>query len=113
MTNKITLLFLFLGSGAFAQNSINVNSSIKESISSSTKSAKPTYVIKHPHDAYFDQKVEEYKKRMEANVKEHKKMARKMEKPQYSDPSYFGHKRKPKKRGPGKRKFCKECEIVH
>ena len=111
MTNKITLLFLFLGSGAFAQNSINVNSST--SLTSSSKSTKSTSVVKHPHDAYFDQKVEEYKNRMEANVKEHKKMARIMEKPQYSDPSFFGHKRKPKKRAPGKRKFCKECKIVH
>ncbi|MTI21651.1 hypothetical protein E1176_11525 [Fulvivirga sp. RKSG066] len=50
---------------------------------------------------------------MEANAKKRKKMEREMQKPQYSDPSYFGHKRKPKKRPPGKRKFCKECKIVH
>ena len=36
-----------------------------------------------------------------------------MEKPQYSDPSYFGHKKKPKKRPPGKKKFCKECGMYH
>jgi len=113
MTYKITYLLLLLGFGAFAQNSINVNSSSKEHIASSSKNTKPIFVKKHPHDVYFDQKVEEYKQRMEANVKKYNKMARVMEKPQYSDPSYFGHKRKPKKRAPGKRKFCKECEIVH
>ena len=61
----------------------------------------------------FDRKVEEYEKRMEANAKKNEKIAREMKKPQYSDPSYFGHKKKPKKRPPGKKKFCKECQMSH
>lgn len=61
----------------------------------------------------LDRKQEEFRERMEANAKEYKKAQRQMEKPQYSDPMYFGHKKKPKKRPPGKRKFCKECGIVH
>lgn len=61
----------------------------------------------------FDQKIEEYEQRMVANAKRYKKMEKEMEKPQYSDPAYFGHKRKPKKRPIGKRKYCKECGIVH
>jgi hypothetical protein len=60
-----------------------------------------------------DQLIAEYKVRMKDNAKAAKKKARKMEKPQYSDPSYFGHKRKPKKRAPGKMKFCEECGIKH
>lgn len=61
----------------------------------------------------YDKKVEEYQQRMEANAKKYKKMSKEMEKPQYSDPSYFGHKKKPKKRPPGKKKFCKECGMYH
>ncbi len=61
----------------------------------------------------LDQKKEEFYKRIKENAKEDRKMERKMRKPQYSDPMYFGHKRKPKKRPVGKRKFCKECGIVH
>lgn len=61
----------------------------------------------------LDQKVEEYEERMKDNEKKYKKMERMMKKPQYSDPSYFGHKKKPKKRPPGKKKFCKECGIKH
>lgn len=61
----------------------------------------------------YDQKVEEYQKRMEANEKKYKKMAKEMKKPQYSDPAYFGHKKKPKKRPAGKKKFCKECGMYH
>lgn len=57
--------------------------------------------------------VKEYEQRMEANAKRYRKEAKMAEKPQYSDPSYFGHKKKPKKRPVGKRKFCKECGIVH
>ena len=61
----------------------------------------------------LEQKKKEYEKRMIANVKKHNKEARLMQKPQYSDPSYFGHKRKPKKRPVGKRRLCKECGIIH
>ena len=56
---------------------------------------------------------QEYYDRMEALAKERKKIERLMEKPQYSNPLYFGHKRPPKKRKPSKMKFCKECGIRH
>lgn len=57
--------------------------------------------------------VREFEERMEANAERYEKEAKLAEKPQYSDFSYFGHKKKPKKRPVGKRKFCKECGIVH
>jgi hypothetical protein len=57
--------------------------------------------------------VKEAEQRQEANAKRREKEAKLAEKPQYADPSYFGHKKKPKKRAPGKRKFCKECGITH
>ncbi len=57
--------------------------------------------------------IAEFNQRMKDNVKKYKKRDRQMKKPQYSDPSYFGHKHKPKKRKPGKKKFCKECGLVH
>ena len=72
-----------------------------------------TAVINHPYTKYYDRLIVEYEQRMVDNVKKYKTMARKMQKPQYSDPLYFGHKKKPKKRAVGKRKYCKECEIVH
>lgn len=60
-----------------------------------------------------DQLIAEYEDRMKQNVKEKRKKAKAMEKPQYSDWTYFGHKRKPKKRSPDKMKFCDECGIRH
>ncbi len=71
------------------------------------KSAKSVFNKK------MDRKIEEFDKRMAANAKADRKERRLMSKPQYSDPSYFGHKRKPKKREVGKRKFCKECSLWH
>lgn len=60
-----------------------------------------------------DQLIAEYEERMKTNAKEARKKAKEMEKPQYSDYTYFGHKKKPKKRPPGKMKYCKECGIRH
>lgn len=115
MINKLIAILLFVGSTALAQNSVAVNSvnSNQLAVKSSDSKSKPKSIRKHRYDDYYDKKIVEYEKRMKTNVKKHKKEARLMKKPQYSDPSYFGHKRKPKKRSPGKRKFCKECEIVH
>ena len=75
------------------------------------RKAKKAY--KGSYARQFDVKIEEYEDRMQANAKKYKKIAQEAEKPQYSDPTYFGHKKKPKKRKPGKKKFCKECQIVH
>lgn len=72
----------------------------KGSKSKKKKSRKPTAV-----DDFYDRREEVAR----ARVKAEKELA----KPQYSDPSYFGHKRKPKKRPPHKMKFCKVCEIRH
>ncbi len=86
----------------------------KEVVNSST--AKKSKKKKSAYDSYtmtMEKKVEEFNDRMESNIKARKKQARQMEKPQYSDPSYFGHKRKPKIRKVKNRKHCKECGIVH
>jgi hypothetical protein len=78
-----------------------------------TKKSKTRKKIDKSYTRSFDKKIEEYHARMKANAKEDVKMAREMQKPQYSDPAYFGHKKKPKKRPPGKKKFCKECGMWH
>jgi hypothetical protein len=69
---------------------------------SKSKSRKATYNA-----------IDEHEDRMKQVVKAHRKAEKESLKPQHSDPTYFGHKRKPKKNKPGKMKFCKECEIRH
>ena len=60
----------------------------------------------------YEQK-EEFEARMRAVAKQIAKDARLASKPQYSKQEYFGHKRKPKKRPVGKKKYCKICEFAH
>lgn len=57
--------------------------------------------------------VDDFYKRQEQLVKLERKNEKAMDKPQYSDPMYFGHKRPPKKRPPEKMKYCKVCGIRH
>lgn len=61
----------------------------------------------------YDNAEEEFYDRMDALEKTRRKNERMMDKPQYSDPLYFGHKRPPKKHKPKKMKFCKVCGIRH
>lgn len=86
----------------FDQTSANVKTTKRKK-----KDSKNSYKYK------INNAVKEYEELMKTNVKKRAKREKDMEKPQYSDPSYFGHKKKPKKRPLGKRKMCKECGIVH
>ena len=63
--------------------------------------------------AYFDRLVVEYEDRMENNVKQYDKLAKDLRKRQHRGPSYFGHKKPPKKRARGKKRKCKECQMWH
>ena len=117
--NLILILMIVVGTSAFAQSKSKPKKyNTREYDRGATYEIETTKKKKNKKAKYslageYDKKIEEYYERMEANVKKYKKMAKEMEKPQYSDPSYFGHKRKPKKRPPGKKKFCKECEMYH
>lgn len=106
------IFLLFISNQTFAQSSreseIKAASSSSSQIFSTKKKAS-----KKAYDQQYDQSIKDYEKLMKANKKKYRKMAKGMEKPQYSDPTYFGHKKKPKKRPKGKRKFCDECGIVH
>jgi hypothetical protein len=56
---------------------------------------------------------EEFAQRMKAVNRQKKKEARMAGKPEYANKLYFGHKREPKKRPNGKKKYCKICEFAH
>lgn len=95
---------------AQAQSSRDSESSNKSKSSSSKKKKKKG---KAAYELQYEQGIKDYEALMAANKKKYHKMQKGMQKPQYSDPTYFGHKRPPKKRKKGKRKFCKECGIIH
>ncbi len=56
---------------------------------------------------------DKFEERMKAVAKQKDQEARLANKKQYSNKFYFGHKRPPKKRKPGKKKWCKICEFAH
>lgn len=64
------------------------------------------------------QKVEhtaqyEFYKRVEEAAKEKQRMLKYLDKRQFKDHRYFGHKRIPKKRPPHKMRYCNECGVRH
>jgi hypothetical protein len=107
----VIVFLFFLSWGASAQSSREVNTAQKQG--SQYNSTQKIKKVKKKKKSKKDQLIAEYQERMKDNAKADRKAAREMEKPQYSDQSYFGHKKPPKKRPLGKRKFCKECGIVH
>ncbi|MEN8248326.1 MAG: hypothetical protein ABFS32_05305 [Bacteroidota bacterium] len=119
MIKHLFIFVLIISSRGYviAQDSRSVESSQQKVSSIQLTPEQHSKVLKafnnHPYTRYYDRLIVEYEKRMKSNARKYKVMARKMEKPQYSDFSYFGHKRKPKKRPAGKMKYCKECKMVH
>ena len=71
-----------------------------------TKSKRPKLEVTYDAERKYYQRA----KRV---AKEQIKAEKESQKPQYSDPMYFGHKRPPKKRPLGKQKFCKVCGMKH
>jgi hypothetical protein len=55
----------------------------------------------------------EFYDRVEKAAREKKKILKKLSKPQYSNPRYFGHKRVPRKNPSYKMRYCNECGIRH
>jgi len=84
----------------------SLNPSYTEKKYEPSKKKRPTGKV--TYDA-----TEKFYDRQEAVAKQERKNEKEMEKPQYSDPLYFGHKRPPKKRSPDKMKYCKTCGIRH
>ena len=124
MSMKYLLLLVLFGSSLhYAHSQENSRGTLEDekvsafdlSEESSKKISKRQYKKSYRFQFYkhHDDLVDQFYDRIEDNKRKYKKMERQMKKPQYSDPSYFGHKRKPKIRQVGKRKFCTECGITH
>jgi hypothetical protein len=86
----------------------SVDASGKEQKTKASEQKKKTSGNKTTYDAR-----ERFYARMEDVAKANRKAEKEMQKPQYSDPSYFGHKKPPVKNPPAKMKYCKECGIRH
>jgi hypothetical protein len=90
----------------------NLPSSLSPGTSKETSASKKQKKSKSSGKVTYDQQ-RAYYERVEEVARARQKEAKILEKPQYSNPMYFGHKKMPKKRPPHKMRFCKECGIRH
>ena len=103
-----------------AEAAVNTRESVVEKRRPASDKADKKAKQKHKPDskielrARYEKLEKEYRERLQKQAREHRKMQRKLRRnKKRRDPSYFGHKRKPKHRPPDKRRLCKECGIVH
>lgn len=78
-----------------------------------TYGPKPEKKKKKQKTTYDYDARERFDERMNEVNKQARRIEKESEKPQNSDPMYFGHKRPPKKRPVNKMKYCKVCGIRH
>ncbi|MBT1701978.1 hypothetical protein [Chryseosolibacter indicus] len=112
------LLFLVISTASFSQSKkkrgdgdTNAPNSLNPSFPTEQYAPKKSTKKKSKGPTYESE--QQFYERMARLEKTRKKNEKLMEKPQYSNPLYFGHKRPPKKHKAGKLKYCKECGIRH
>lgn len=119
MIRAITVLFIFAAVNSASAQFLKKKKRDTQAVSQPS-SVEPFY----PQQNYEPKKKkpsgkitydarDKFYARMEQVAKAHRKAEKEMLKPQYSDPSYFGHKKPPKRRPAGKLKYCKECGLRH
>jgi hypothetical protein len=102
----------------------NAPNSLSPGVHKEAPSMLPTTVKKKKHKSgFFSPRVKkqnvkhsaryEFYDRIEQAAKDKKRIIKKLAKPQFSDPKYFGHKKIPKRRPPNKMRYCGECGIRH
>jgi hypothetical protein len=117
----IFFIFLLITVGASAQNAPNSLSPGKSKEVGSMLQTTTTKSKKKHRTGVFSPRRQnvkhtaryEFYERIEQAAKEKQRILRRLAKPQYSDPRYFGHKRIPKRRPANKLRYCGECGIRH
>lgn len=108
--------FCLLGSGLLAQNTRTSNAPVPpKPVYQSTKKDSKGFLglSKKKNTSLQYNEVTAFRERLQKVYKEKAKEEKLSQKKRYKDPTYFGHKRKPKKRPVGKQKFCSICRIKH
>jgi hypothetical protein len=124
-SNRIVLFFLafffFLAIESRAQNAPNSLSpgnkkevgSMLQTTTTKTKHRKGIFSPRAKKGNVKHSARYEFYDRIEQAAKDKKRILRKLAKPQFSDPRYFGHKHIPKRRPANKMRYCGECGIRH
>ena len=112
---SIIISFFLFSSQLSAQSSRDVQAPKPPApqYQSSKKQSKTKGFFKGMFERKEKTEVEKFRDRVSDAYKENAKEAKKGDKKRYRDPTYFGHRKPPKKRPPGKQKFCKQCGMKH
>lgn len=108
-----TLMLVFIEINATAQTSLSPETNVTAKNSRGYYSPKRAKAVKKKKTNVKHTAQYEFYVRVEKAAKEKQRILRMLSKPQYSNPAYFGHKRKPKKRPPHRMRYCSECHIRH
>lgn len=120
--NVVKGVFILLGFAGIifstrAQTTRDTKAYVPEAQYSQTKKKEKQFLFgwfsKNERKMTDREEHEAFRERMADNQKKKLKELKKADKPQYTDPLFFGHKKPPKKRKNGKKKFCKECGLKH
>ena len=110
----LALMLLCFSFFCFGQTTKDTAPSVPSPVYRSLKKdSKKIFRKKRESPKTLEEEVADFRKRMIKVGRRKKREMKKLEHPKYSDPLYFGHRRPPKKRPAHKRKFCKECGIIH
>jgi len=116
MKHLVLCMFLFTTSMLFAQETaLGLDNEVSNAPEVKKKLTRRQYkkTFRYRFFKHHEELITEYHERQKAVAKRDEKWERLSKKPQYSDPSYFGHKKKPKIHKKSKRKLCEECGIIH
>lgn len=69
--------------------------------------------VKHKRQKVEHTAQYEFYERVEQAAKDRQRMLKYLDKRQFKDHRYFGHKRIPKRRPPHKMRYCNECGVRH
>jgi hypothetical protein len=107
------LVFLLMPFFIQAQNYPSGPTSLSPAVQPTYKVNKHTREVKRVQAKVKHSAEYEFYDRVQKAAKAKKRALRKLAKPQYTNPLYFGHKNPPKKHPAHKMRFCKECGIRH
>jgi len=115
MKPKIYFLgwLVIMGTFAKAQTSLNPIQNSESASARKVYAPKSSKTVKRKKPNVKHTAQYEFYERVEQAAKDKQRILRKLSKPQFSNPAYFGHKRKPKKRPPHRMRYCSECHIRH
>lgn len=115
MLRKAICLLVFICCLAFSADAQRLPDSREPGTQQMVHSPRMTRskAVKRKRQRVQDTPEYEFYKRVELAAKEKQRILKYLNKRQFKDHRYYGHKRIPKRRPPHKMRYCNECGVRH